>query len=268
VTTRFDRDTAVAPVPGEEGVFGTHIDPGWWVVSGPNGGYLAALVVRALERAVGDPERVPRSLTLHYTLPPTAGPARIETRIERAGRSLTTLSARLSQEGQLVALALAAFSKPRRGGIELEQAPMPEVLPPHRAQPFERRIEIHDRYEQRWALGGPPFSGSERALCGGWIRLPEPRLLDAALAAAYTDAFPPALFSVLREGQATRGMPTVDLDIHFRSRLPRPGATPEDWTLAVFRTRVAREGFLEEDGELWSADGRLLVQSRQLALAR
>jgi acyl-CoA thioesterase len=238
------------------------------VVAGPNGGYLAALVLRALERAVDDPERAPRSLTLHYTEPPLAGPARIETRVERAGRTLTTLSARLLQQDRLVALALAAFAKPRRGGIALEQAPMPEVLPPQRARPFEPRIEIHHRYEQRWALGSPPFSGSERALCGGWIRLAEPRLLDAALAAAYTDAFPPALFSVLREGQETRGVPTIDLDIHFRSSLPRPGAAPEDWTLAVFRTRVAREGFLEEDGELWSADGRLLVQSRQLALAR
>jgi hypothetical protein len=34
----------------------------------------------------------------------------------------------------------------------------------------------------------------------------------------------------------------------------------------AFRTRTAREGFLEEDGEIWSADGTLLAQSRQLAI--
>jgi len=34
----------------------------------------------------------------------------------------------------------------------------------------------------------------------------------------------------------------------------------------VFRTRVVHEGFLEEDGEIWSRDGRLLAQSRQLAI--
>jgi acyl-CoA thioesterase len=34
----------------------------------------------------------------------------------------------------------------------------------------------------------------------------------------------------------------------------------------VFRTRVAKEGFAEVDGELWSEDGTLLAQSRQLSL--
>jgi len=65
---------------------------------------------------------------------------------------------------------------------------------------------------------------------------------------------------------ATRGIPTVDLTVHFRETLPLAGARPDDWTLATFRTRVVREGFLEEDGELWSRDGRLLAHSRQLAV--
>ena len=40
----------------------------------------------------------------------------------------------------------------------------------------------------------------------------------------------------------------------------------DDWVLVVFRSTVASDGFIEEDGELWSRDGRLLAQSRQLAV--
>ena len=41
---------------------------------------------------------------------------------------------------------------------------------------------------------------------------------------------------------------------------------PGEYELCVFRSRYAREGFLEEDGEIWSASGDLLAHSRQLAL--
>ena len=40
----------------------------------------------------------------------------------------------------------------------------------------------------------------------------------------------------------------------------------DDWYLVTFSSRLSAEGFAEEDGELWSRDGRLLAQSRQLAL--
>jgi len=61
-------------------------------------------------------------------------------------------------------------------------------------------------------------------------------------------------------------VPTVDLTIHFRTELPLAHARPDDWCLAVFRSRLAAGGFVEEDGEVWSHDGVLLAQSRQLAV--
>ena len=84
--------------------------------------------------------------------------------------------------------------------------------------------------------------------------------------AAYTDAWPPAVFSSSDLGAIAHGVPTVDLTIHFRAQLPLPGARPDDFALVVFRSREARDGFVEEDGEVWSRDGVLLAQSRQLAV--
>ena len=60
--------------------------------------------------------------------------------------------------------------------------------------------------------------------------------------------------------------PTIDLTVHFRSELPPPGASEEDFYVADFSSALSRDGLFEEDGELWSADGTLLAQSRQLAL--
>ncbi len=261
--SRFDRDTQVTSLGG--GAFAATVDRGWWVARGPNGGFIAALLVRALEAAVADPARQLRSLTVHYTRPPVEGPARIETQVERAGRSLTTLSARLLQGGELQALALAAFSKPRQTA-ELHHAVMPEVAPPEAIpRRAEARVPIHERYEQRWAIGPRYFEGARgrEALTGGWIRLAEgSRPLDGALLAAYADAWPPSVFASSELPMALGGVPTVDLTVHVRAPLP----LADDFVLVAFRTREVTDGFLEEDGEIWSRDGRLLAHSRQLGV--
>ncbi len=71
------------------------------------------------------------------------------------------------------------------------------------------------------------------------------------------DAFPPTIFNVDLPGGWT---PTVELTAHVRAR-PAPGPLR-----CVFTTRFVTGGFLEEDGEVWDANGRLVAQSRQLAL--
>jgi len=145
VPSRFDRDTEARPLGN--GIFAVRIDPGWWVVRGPNGGSIAALLVRAPEQAVGDPARALR-FTVHYLRPLAAGTAGIAVRVERAGRSVTTASARLEQGGQLQALALAAFAVPR-ASPELHHTLPPEVAPPEACPPRGGSpIPIHERYEQ------------------------------------------------------------------------------------------------------------------------
>jgi hypothetical protein len=46
VPSRFERDTAITRRDGR--VFTAEVDPGWWVLRGPNGGYVAAIILRAL----------------------------------------------------------------------------------------------------------------------------------------------------------------------------------------------------------------------------
>ena len=71
------------------------------------------------------------------------------------------------------------------------------------------------------------------------------------------DAFPPTAFNTRLPVAWT---PTVELTAHVRAR-PVPG-----WVRCRFSTRFVTGGFLEEDGEVWDERGRLVAQSRQLAL--
>jgi acyl-CoA thioesterase len=72
------------------------------------------------------------------------------------------------------------------------------------------------------------------------------------------DGYYPAVWARLTEPYAA---PTIDLTVHVRAPLPVTGPL-----LARFTTNLAKDGFFEEDGELWSRDGTLVAQSRQLAL--
>lgn len=265
MSTLFDDETAVRPLG--DGRFVATMAESWWVHRGPNGGYLAAVVLRALAAAVDDPARSPRSLTVHYTNPAGSGDVQIATSLDRVGRSMTTCSARVAQDGRLIALALGAFSAPR-DGIEFCDLVMPQVPGPRhyvaRPVPAESPPIAH-RWETRWAIGHPPVPGmprGSRAVAGGWIRLPEGHEVDPFVAAAITDGWVPPTFSRVEEPVI---VPTVDLTIHFRSQLPHPGLAADAFVLASFRTTVAAGGFLEEDGEVWAPDGTLLAQSRQLA---
>jgi acyl-CoA thioesterase len=258
----FDTGTAVRRT--DDGRFAAEIEgERWWVVRGPNGGFVAAILLKAMTEELADPARPARSLTVHYPAAPQPGELRIAVTVERAGRTAAYVSARATQDGAVVAVALAAFSG-SFGAQEFQTARMPDVPPPEevKAESLPGAPPFTENFEYRFALGGPPFREQEEAATGGWLRLTEPRALDAPLAAAYADAWPPAIFWRLSTFAV---VPTVDLTVHFREPLPLTGPGADDHVLATFDARRSRDGLWDENGELWSRDGRLLVQSRQLA---
>jgi len=267
---KFDRDTAVQRTggSGSERLFAAEVSPDWQAGRGPHGGYIAAMLLRALTETVADPARTPRSLTIHFARAPEPGPVMIRAVLERVGRSLSTLSARMERDGSLIALALAAFSVPWIAP-EIMELEMPRVPPPdptrepgtpmaHTA-PFTRHIVLQPR------MGTNPFAGSEQPMeIGGWLGLAQPRPIDALSLAFFSDALFPPPFTRLTEPAVS---PTVDLTVHFRVPMPRtPDPDPHELCLVRFATQVVHDGFFEEDGVIWAADGTVLAQSRQLAI--
>jgi acyl-CoA thioesterase len=286
--TKFDRDTAVwreddargstvgesqAHSPegrvGQQLVFGAEVAPDWRAGRGPHGGYLAAMLLRALIESVADDARAPRSLTIHYARAPEPGPVQISTVTERHGRSLSTLSARMHQGDVLIALVLAAFSVPW-GGPEISDVQMPLIEPPDASREGVRLIERggpefarHIVLQPR--MRGRPFASTQQPMeIRGWIGLAEPRPIDALSLAFFSDALIPAPYMRMSEPAA---VPTVDLTVHFRGHLrPQPDADPRELCLAQTTTELIHDGFFVEDGLIWAADGTLLAHSRQLAI--
>ena len=257
----FTSDTRVEALGGDR--FGAVIKEAWSGPPGPNGGYVAALILRAIRAAVDDPTREPRSLTIHYLRPPREGEIEIAVEAERSGRSATTCSARMLQAGKTTCLALSVLSADFESAADWA-TPAPEVPRPEAIEPIDAGFlppRIFDQLEMRPTFGGVPFTGGEGE-AGGWVRTRLPAALEPELIAMYADCWWPAPFPRL-DGPVLA--PTLDLTIHFRGR---PPAGKHEQVLGRFTSSTSAGGFFEEDGELWSADGVLLAQSRQLALIR
>jgi acyl-CoA thioesterase len=262
VGSAFDRATAVAPLG--DGAWRATCDTAWSTPAGPNGGYLAAIVLRAMAAELADPAREPRSLTCHYLRSPSDGDVDVEVAIERSGRAVSAVSARLSQGEKLCILALGAFAIDFEGALDYAGTP-PAVSAPEAVQriPAAPAIRMTEQFEIRPAIGALPFTGAGEAVTGGWLRFAEPQPLDAIGLAMYADAWWPAPYM-----RTTRPVnaPTIDLTVHFRAPAAAAAVGAHEPLLVVFRSSTAAGGFFEEDGELWSRDGVLLAHSRQLAL--
>ncbi|HEY5985685.1 MAG TPA: thioesterase family protein, partial [Streptosporangiaceae bacterium] len=90
----------------------------------------------------------------------------------------------------------------------------------------------------------------------GYFRLREDRDPDAYLLALAVDALPPVVFGLAPVGWS----PTVELTWHMRG-VPAPGLLR-----VAARCRHVGGHWFDEEAEVWDAAGRLVAQSRQLAL--
>lgn len=243
-----------------DGSYEVDLSGRWMVPSGPNGGYLAALLLRAAVQASGG--LTPRALNVHYlsALPP--GPAVINTKLLRAGRSVTTLDLELLANGRSI-VARASLG-PARDGVAFCDASPPPAPPPEELEteqwPEDDDTSVHVRYDMRFVAGGAHEYDHERAEAIGWLRTDDAAPVDHFVLAALADSWPPPIARRRRSGV---GAPTMDLTIHFRDPLTEP---VDDFVLVHSRTRVAHDGFADLDTDVWTRDGRLLATARQLGL--
>lgn len=268
-SSEFDRDTAVRT--RESGVHEALLSPGWAIGKALNGGYLLAVLGRALRQALPHPD--PFTITAHYLTATVAGPATIRTSVARSGRTVSTASAGLFQTddgGREIERIRVLATYGDLGALrdDVRTSAKPPAMPP-REQCFRatdhpdgdaavpemgRRLDLRlDPDTCGWALGAPSMRGEIRA----WLELADGRAPDPLSLLMAVDALPPTGFDL----GLTGWVPTVELTVHVRAR-PAPGPLR-----VAITTRNLAGGYLEEDAEVWDSADRLVAQSRQLARA-
>jgi acyl-CoA thioesterase len=245
------------------GRYTTAIRPGWDIAGHANGGYLLSLAGRAMQDAAGRPD--PVTVTGHFLSPGQPGPAHVVTEVVKRGRTFTTVTGSLTTERRPLLQVLGTFGDVSAPiGPERVDAAPPDLPPPDECvavrpadtfpPPFMGRVDLRLHPDDAGFAEGSP-SGEPRVR--GWFRLGEDESIDTIALLLAVDAFPPTAFNARLPVAWT---PTVELTAHVRAR-PAAG-----WLRCAFTTRFVTGGFLEEDGEIWDDTGRLVAQSRQLAL--
>lgn len=277
-------EAAVIEQTGEL-TFAAEADPSWDGPLTTHGGLLASQVFKAIDRVVNPADDLQiRTLSLHYLRPPAHGQVEIEVEPLRSGRRFANSQARLAQGDRLCVTASAIHSLRGLPKLAQFQRAMPDVEPcPPRdavstgmyehdrsladgwlemhpqAVPFFHRLKIAPRFGDPIFSGRPlpPGEGGEN---GGWVTLPDAHPVDPALLCVFCDAFWP---TTLQNISVPAMAPTLDLTIHFRADLP-PGGLPDQPLLVHNTTFAALDGTSDTDTRVFTADGRLLAEARQL----
>lgn len=252
---------ASAVTPAGEGTWSAGIAPGWDVSGKAHGGYLLAIAARAAAAACRRPD--PVSVTGHFLRPGRPGPVTVTTEVVHRGRRFSTVRAAVEGGGATLLAILGTFSDPTEQAGPVRLAGSPPLLPPPEqcvrlglGDPFPR--VFNERVDLRLPAEDAALTPMEGPLrLAGWFRFPDAEPVDPFGLLVAVDAFLPAAW---RSDLAAAWTPTLGLTVHVRAR-PAPG-----WLRGAFTTRFITGGYLEEDGELWDSAGRLVAQSRQLAL--
>jgi acyl-CoA thioesterase len=275
-------DLELEEVPGRSGCFTTTVSHPWMLVVVPQGGIVAAIAAKAMERVLGDPSQTLRTFTSVFAGQVAAGPVEIEVQVLRRGRSMSQLQATVRNRDATAGLtAIAAFGTSRRG-YDFVELTMPATEPPEQLRgyrdPLPEGIDFEferpllpfweEVVECRPAMGRPPWEPFEEgpAEMGYWMRIDHPPLLpdgrvDPVAALVVCDTMPGAVFQKLGPDTDNWFGPSVDLTMHVFGA-PRPG-----WLFGHNTARFAGDGYASVDMALWDPnDGapRLVAYATQL----
>lgn len=262
-------DTALTLQDTRPGTSTGQPSPAYWNMVGPFGGTTAATALKAI---LQHPDLLgePLSLTVNYAGALDAGGFTVSARPVRTNRSTQHWTVDILQAGAdgmpVVTTTATAVTAARRDTWSMNDTPMPKVPAAKdcAAVTLAPGVEWVKRYEMRPVVGGIPqrWDGSgDSSLSQLWMRDNPPRPLDFCALAAMSDIFFPRVW-LRRARHVPAG--TVSITVYFHAGAQQLAAAGDGYLLGQARAQEFRNGFFDQTGQLWSADGTLLATTHQI----
>jgi acyl-CoA thioesterase II len=248
---------------GGEGKYTIDISPDWRIW-GPNGGYMAAIALRAagMEATIDRPA----SIACHFLAMAKFEPAEIEVQTLQRGRRAESFHVTLRQEGRTVLQAMVRAAVPVEG-VEHNYAPIPQVRQPEELLSYHEIFADEEPPVPFWYnIEGKPLD-PERAKVE-----PEPRdpplhewhrfqptatfsdpWVDACRLVIMADTFAWPAAAMPHRGRKYMA-PNLDVVAWFHQP-----ASHEGWLLCEHRSEIAMNGLVGTTSSVWTRDGRLVA---------
>lgn len=262
----FERDTR--PV-GKDGRYGVTLSPDW-AVWGPNGGYIAAIALRAM--AMEGALKRPAAFHCQFLKAGKFDAAKILVERTRQGKRSEALRARIVQDGEDLLNASLWLVDEAMEGLEHDVARAPEAAAPDQLKSFAELFDNYQEWYPYWrSVEGRPCHHSLEPSppeWRTWMRLNDPPArYDAALAAArlvlWMDLGPWNAAAAPHAWPRKYLGPNLDLHVQFH-RL----AENANWLLIDAEAPLAREGIVGTNLRLWSENGELAASGGSMLFCR
>jgi acyl-coenzyme A thioesterase PaaI-like protein len=273
---------AMALTPAGDGMYDGELNEHWTIGPKVHGGAMLALCANAARKehgAGGTPlaswgpthakrrgSVEPISLSGNFLWAPDPGPMRVVTTVRKRGRRVSLIDVELIQGDRTAVRAAVTLGDPEHHVAPLLSVnpvvplmtpePPPGLEPIGPGHPMEDIVHLAHGCDIRPSLttftprsdGGPP-------IIEYWVR-PKGVAPDVLFALLCGDVSAPVTFGVNRMGWA----PTVQLTAYLRA-LPADG-----WLRVLCTTVQIGQEWFDEDHIVVDCEGRIIVQSRQLAM--
>ncbi|WP_029118069.1 thioesterase family protein [Mycobacterium sp. URHB0044] len=248
-----------------EGVLNAH----WTIGPKVHGGAMLALCANAARIAFGEDAHSavqPVAVSGSFLWAPDPGPLRVVTTIRKRGRRVSLIDVELNQGDRTAVRAVMTMAEPEHDVAPLLSMnpvvplmtpdPPPGLEPIGPGHPMADIVHLAHGCDIRPSLttlapradGGPP-------VIEYWVR-PKEGPTDVLFALLCGDVSAPVTFGVNRLGWA----PTVQLTAYLRA-FPADG-----WLRVMCTTTQIGQDWFDEDHVVVDCEGRIIVQSRQLAM--